>query len=191
MTNPTVATTDLAAVHANLSGIRARVGGRKVLAAVKANAYGHGAVPVARMIEATGVADWLGVATVEEALALRQAGVGLPILKFSPAIEDADVEACVGAGIDLPVVDAATIDQVAAAARRVGVAAEVHLKVDTGMRRIGCEPAVAPGLAARADATARIRRPGRSRRARHATPPSPISPSGAARRFRDGSRAIS
>ena len=152
MTNPTVATTDLAAVHANLSGIRARVGGRKVLAAVKANAYGHGAVPVARMIEATGVADWLGVATVEEALALRQAGVGLPILKFSPAIEDADVEACVGAGIDLPVVDAATIDQVAAAARRVGVAAEVHLKVDTGMRRIGCEPAVAPGLAARADA---------------------------------------
>lgn len=152
MSNPTVATTDLAAIHANLAGIRARVGERQVLAAVKANAYGHGAVPVARMIEATGVADWLGVATVEEGLELRQAGVGLPILKLSPAIADADVEACVRAGVDLPVVDDATLDQVAAAARRVGTQASVHLKVDTGMRRIGCEPSAAPRLAERADA---------------------------------------
>lgn len=152
MSNPTLATTDLAAVRDNLAGVRARVGHRRVLAAVKANAYGHGAVPVARMIEATGVADWLGVATVEEALELRAAGVGLPILKLSPVLDDADVEACVAAGIDLPVLDAATIDRVAAAARRAGREAAVHLKVDTGMRRIGCEPRDAVPLARRADA---------------------------------------
>lgn len=147
----TTATTRLGHVRANLEAIRARVGGRVVLAAVKANAYGHGAVAVARMIEATGCADWLGVATVPEALELREAGVRLPILKLSHAASDAEVAACVGSDVDLAVVDAATIDAVAAAARRLGRTASVHLKVDTGMRRIGCAPADAAALARRAD----------------------------------------
>lgn len=152
MPYPTAATTDLAAIRSNLDGIRRRVGERLVLAAVKADAYGHGAVEVARMIERTGAADWLGVATVEEGVAVRDAGVRLPILKFSPAISDADVEAALAAEIDLTVVDDATIDQVARCALRLGRTASVHLKVDTGMRRIGCPPEAAPALAGRADA---------------------------------------
>lgn len=148
----TTATTRLDHVRANLAAVRARVGDRLVLAAVKANAYGHGAVGVARLIERTGCADWLGVATVPEALELRAAGVGLPILKLSHALSDAEVAACVDADVDLTVVDAPGLDAVAGAARRLGRTASVHLKVDTGMRRIGCPPADAPALAVRADA---------------------------------------
>lgn len=59
MTYPTTATTLLGNIEANLRAIRARVGDRLVMAAVKANAYGHGAVAVASMIERTGAADWL------------------------------------------------------------------------------------------------------------------------------------
>lgn len=148
----TTATTDLGAIRQNLAAVRARVGDRQVLAAVKANAYGHGAVEVSAMIEATGAADWLGVATVPEALELRDAGVTLPILKLSHALDDAEAEACVAADVDLTVVDADGIDRVARVARRLGCTPSVHLKVDTGMRRIGCEPAEAPELAATADA---------------------------------------
>ena len=148
----TIATTRLDHIRANLEAVRARVGDRLVLAAVKADAYGHGAVEVSRMIERTGCADWLGVATVPEALALRDAGVRLPALKLSHALTDAEVAACVAADVDLTVVSADTIDQVARVAAGLGRTASVHLKVDTGMRRIGCPPADAPALAARADA---------------------------------------
>ena len=148
----TTATTHLGNIRANLEAIRARVGDRQVLAAVKANAYGHGAVAVSRMIEATGAADWLGVATVDEALDLRRAGVGLPILKFSHALDADEAEACIAHDVDLTVVSSATIDEAADAASRLGRTASVHLKVDTGMRRIGCEPDEAAALATRADA---------------------------------------
>jgi alanine racemase len=77
-------------IRDNLRAIRAAVGpARKVLVAVKANGYGHGAVEVSRMAEATGTAEWLGVATVPEGLELRAAGVGLPILKFGPTFPSA------------------------------------------------------------------------------------------------------
>ncbi|MFT3876571.1 MAG: alanine racemase [Propioniciclava sp.] len=147
-----IATTRLDHIAANLAGVRARVGGRRVLAAVKADAYGHGLADVARMIEATASADWLGVATAGEAVALREAGVRLPVLKLSQALDEAQITACVEREVDLAVVDAAGIDQVARVASALGRQASVHLKVDTGMRRIGCEPADAPGLARRADA---------------------------------------
>lgn len=148
MTYPTTATTLLGNIEANLRGVRARVGDRLVLAAVKANAYGHGAVAVASMIERTGAADWLGVATVPEALELRTAGVTLPILKLSPVREDDDIDAALARGITLSVVDAASVDQLAAAAERLGLSdVAVHLKVDTGMRRVGVEPEDAPALA--------------------------------------------
>lgn len=148
----TVATTRLDHIAANLAGVRARVGERLVLAAVKGNAYGHGAVEVARLIEATASADWLGVATADEAVALREAGVRLPVLKLSHALDDAQVAACVERDVDLTVVDAAGIDRAARVAAGLGRVASVHLKVDTGMRRIGCEPGDAPALARRADA---------------------------------------
>ena len=153
MLTATTATTRLDHIRANLEAVRARVGGRLVLAAVKADAYGHGALAVARMVDRTGAADWLGVATADEAVALRDAGVRLPVLKLSHALSDAEVRACVERDVDLTVVSAATIDQVAGIASGLGRTASVHLKVDTGMRRIGCEPADAPALALRADAT--------------------------------------
>ena len=149
MTYPTTARTLLGNIEHNLRGIRARVGDRLVLAAVKANAYGHGAAAVSQMIERTGAADWLGVATVEEGLQLRDAGVSLPILKFSPTRDVDDVTRALLAGITLSVVDQASIAQVAAAADALDLSeVAVHLKVDTGMRRVGAEPADAPALAA-------------------------------------------
>lgn len=151
MLTTSTALTRLDHIRANLDAVRARVGDRRVLAAVKADAYGHGAVEVARMLEATGAADWLGVATVPEALELRAAGVRLPILKLSHALGEDQVEAAVAADVDLAVVDAAGIDLVAAVAARLGRRAAVHLKVDTGMHRIGCPPQDAPALAVRAD----------------------------------------
>ncbi len=152
MLNPTTATTRLDHIRANLEAIRARVGERLVLAAVKADAYGHGAVAVSRHLEATGAADWLGVATTDEAIQLRDAGVTLPLLKLSHALTDGEVAACIERDIDLTVVSAASIDQAARVAAEVGRTASVHLKVDTGMRRIGCPPEQAPDLARRADA---------------------------------------
>lgn len=151
MPDVTTATTDLGAIAANLAGIRGRVGDRKVLVAVKANAYGHGAVPVARMIEATGAADWLGVATTREGLELRAAGVTLPILRLSPTVDAQETRACVAADIDLTVASRAGIADATAASRELGRRAFVHLKVDTGMRRVGCEPADAPALACAID----------------------------------------
>ncbi len=158
MIKPTsVLTTRLDNIGANLDAIRARVGGRKLLVAVKANAYGHGAIGVAEMIQRTGAADWLGVATVTEGLELREAGVSLPILKLSMTRHLGETEAAVAAGITVTVTDADAIALVAAAAAKTGVAAEVHLKVDTGMRRIGCPPGQAPRLAELIEATVGVR----------------------------------
>ena len=152
----TTARTHLGNIRRNLDGIRARVAAdrpdRRVLVAVKANGYGHGAVEVARMVERTGCADWLGVATVPEGLELRDAGVRLPILKLSGALAPDEMRAAVAADLTLAVTDAANIDAVADAARAVGRTALVHLKIDTGMRRIGAEPTDAPALCRRVDA---------------------------------------
>ena len=150
MSYPTTAHTLLDNIRHNLDGVRARVGGRQVLAAVKADAYGHGAVPVATMIERTGAADWLGVATVEEGVRLREAGISLPILKLSPTRGASDVLRALTSALTLTVVDEASVDQAARAADRLGLGGVgVHLKIDTGMRRVGVEPTEAPALAGR------------------------------------------
>ena len=142
----THALVDLSAIHRNLEQVRRLAGDRAVLVPVKADAYGHGAVPVAQMVERTGVADWLGVASVPEALALRETGVTLPVLKLSQCFPE-ELEAAITGDVDLAVVDADTIAQADSAAARTGRTGHVHLKVDTGMRRIGCEPADAVALA--------------------------------------------
>lgn len=147
MLYPTHAVVDLDAIAHNLRGIRRRVGERAVLVAVKADGYGHGAERVSRFIEAEGLADWLGVATVPEGIALREAGVRLPILKLSHAAEG-EVDAALEARITLTVVDAASVDQVGA---RADPGTPVHLMIDTGMRRIGAEPEDAVDLARRID----------------------------------------
>ncbi|HPH97386.1 MAG TPA: alanine racemase [Anaerolineaceae bacterium] len=133
-------------IRFNIEGIRKVVGpDRKILIAVKANGYGHGAVEVARMAERIGV-NWLGVATVPEGMELRKAGIRLPILKFSPAFPE-EMAAAVSNGITLAVCDQGNADVLQHVCRAAGIKANVHLKVDTGMGRIGVAPEGAPELA--------------------------------------------
>lgn len=135
-------------IQSNIEGIRRAVGpDRKILIAVKADAYGHGAVEVSKMAELLGV-DWLGVATIPEALELRRAGISLPILKLSPAFPE-EMEAAVRNSITLAVCDMEGVEALETCARQQGLEARVHLKVDTGMGRIGVEPRMAPQLALR------------------------------------------
>jgi len=129
-----VAHIDHAAIAHNVRILR-RHANAPLLAVVKADGFGHGAVAVARTALAAG-AEWLGVATVEEALELRRAGIAAPVLAW---LVDpwADLDAAVRARITLSCPNVPTLESVLAATRRTGVAAEVHLEVDTGMARGG------------------------------------------------------
>ncbi len=147
-----VATIDLAALEHNLERVRAHLPGRTaVLAAVKADAYGHGAVPVARHLEGRGVA-WFGVATPEEALALRDGGVTSRILVFGPVHHRGALARLLDAGVALTVADEDSLEALRAA--RAGVIARVHLKVDSGMGRLGLPWRRAAELARRVDGDA-------------------------------------
>ena len=124
-------------IRKNIAGIRTVMGPeRKVLIAVKANGYGHGAVQVSLMAERTGLVDWLGVATVPEGIELRKAGIRLPILKFSPAFPE-EMAAAVENGITLAVAEKANIEALQGVCKAMGLQARVHLKVDSGMGRVG------------------------------------------------------
>ena len=138
---------DLDAIAANTAVLRERVG-RPLMAVVKADGYGHGLVPAARAVLAGG-ADCLGVAVLEEALALRAAGITAPLLSwlhapgtdFAPALQ-ADVEVSVNAEWGLA--------EVAAAARGTGRTARLQLFVDTGLSREGASVTDWPALVAAA-----------------------------------------
>ncbi len=133
---PTWAEIDLAALAHNFRVIRQQVGDEvKILAAVKANAYGHGAVECARRLEAEGV-DWFGVALPEEGIELREAGIERPILclgGFWPGQESLLLRhqmTPVVYRLDL-------LESLDEAAKDAGVVADVHVKIDTGMGRLG------------------------------------------------------
>lgn len=128
------ATIDLAAISHNVGVLRER-SGTDVLAVVKADAYGHGAVPVARTVIAAGAVG-LGVARLSEALALRAAGIDVPITAWLHA-PSSDFAPAIGAGIDVAVSSARQLDAVVDAARAAGSTASVTIKVDTGLRRSG------------------------------------------------------
>lgn len=135
------------AVRANLALVRATAAQAQVIAVVKANAYGHGAVPVARTLLEAGV-ERLAVATVGEAVELRAAGVAVPILVLWAIGEQ---EAPVAATHALePMVDAErSVTALEAAAAREGIRVGVHLKIDTGLGRQGIAPDDAVALATR------------------------------------------
>ncbi|SPF67809.1 Alanine racemase [Propionibacterium ruminifibrarum] len=139
----------LRALAANARALRERAAGRKVLAAVKANAYGHGAVNVAHTLERGHLVDWFGVATVPEGIELRDAGISLPILKLSHSFPE-ELEEQLASGITPTVVDSASAALVARVAGDMG-RVKVHLAVDTGMGRIGCAPDDALTVARRID----------------------------------------
>lgn len=143
---PTWAEVNLDALAANLRVVRGLVGaGVKVLAAVKANAYGHGAAQCAKRLAAEG-ADWFGVALPEEAVALRCEGITQPILCLGGFWEEQE-HLCIQHSI-VPVIyriDAAMrLDR---AAGQAGVVADVHVKIDTGMGRLGVRYDEAAGFA--------------------------------------------
>jgi alanine racemase len=133
-------------IRYNIEGIRRAVGNdRKILIAVKANAYGHGAIEVSRLAERIGV-DWLGVATVPEGLEIRNAGIHLPILKLSPAFPE-EMDAAVRNQITLTVASQENVNELQTVSSAAGAITPVHLKIDTGMGRIGVTPEEAPALA--------------------------------------------
>jgi len=143
---------DLAAIKHNLSVLRAAAPDALQLATVKANAYGHGLVPVA-LAALDGGADWLGVAQLAEAFALRrgldEAGVAradAPLLAWI-STSSSDFAAAIEADIDLSVSWTWVLADICAAARAVGRPARVHVKIDTGMSRAGSTLADLPALA--------------------------------------------
>jgi alanine racemase len=150
---------DLDAVRHNVAALASRAaGGAQVMAVVKADGYGHGLVPCARAAVAGGAA-WLGVAFLEEALAVRAAGIDVPLLAWLYAPGE-DLRPAVSAGVDLGVYDPAELTAAAAAARATGVPARVQLKADTGLSRGGAQPADWAGLceeAAKAEAEGSVK----------------------------------
>ncbi|MEU9447359.1 alanine racemase [Streptomyces sp. NPDC048277] len=152
---------DLAALRANVRTLRALAPGAALMAVVKSDAYGHGAVRCARAAVEAG-ASWLGTATPEEALALR-ADPGLPAdvrimcWLWTPG---GPWRQAVEAGLDVSVSGMWALREVAAAAEEAGRPARVQLKADTGLGRNGCQPADWPelvGEALRAEAAGLVR----------------------------------
>jgi alanine racemase len=132
--NERSAVIDLEAIRHNVRRLAAVASPAQVMAVVKADAYGHGAVPVARAALAAG-AQWLGVAHISEALALRAAGIEAPLLAWLHTPES-HFGAAVAAGIDIGC-SGWELEAIVAAARDQERPARVHLKVDTGLGRNG------------------------------------------------------
>jgi alanine racemase len=127
---------NLAALESNYKAITATVSpGVKVLCVVKSDAYGHGAVEVARRLESAGV-DWLGVATVDEGMELRQSGITSPVLVLSGILPWDDVEPVFLNGLTPVVSDFAGLDRIIENPVGEGPL-NIHIKVDTGMGRLG------------------------------------------------------
>ena len=135
---PFSAEIDLAAVRANVAELRRRAGDAAVMAVVKADGYGHGMLPSARAALAGG-ASWLGVAFVDEAVALRAAGIDVPILAWlvSP---HTDLRPAVMHGIDVSVSAQWGLELAAEAAQVSKRTLRLHLKADTGLGRGGATP---------------------------------------------------
>jgi alanine racemase len=176
-------------IRANLEAVRRRVGpSRKLLAVVKADAYGHGAVGVSRLAEQAG-AHWLGVATLPEGLQLRQAGLRLPILKLYPMFP-VEMAAAIAAGITPTVVDAGNIQALEAIASGLGAQVDVHLAVDTGMGRIGLPPDAAPDLARLVEGCRHLRLQGLSSHLPVSDEPDLAFTQSQVRRFREAAAAV-
>lgn len=139
---------DLGAIVDN-TRIVARHVGTAVAAVVKADGYGHGALAVAHRIERERVAQHLAVSLVEEGVALRDGGVSMPILVMGPSHRGGERD-MIDRRLTPVVSDGSEVEPLAEAAQRLGVAVELHLKVDTGMGRLGVPAQEAVAVACRA-----------------------------------------
>ncbi|HEX6247481.1 MAG TPA: alanine racemase [Nocardioidaceae bacterium] len=144
---------DLDAVRHNVRTLKERVEGRALIAVVKADGYGHGMLPVARAVREAG-AEWLGVAVLEEALALRDAGDTGRILCWL-AVPGEDYRPALEADVDVTAYTVEELGQVRSAARETGARARVQLKIDTGLARGGCTEEDWPDLVVAAAAAER------------------------------------
>jgi len=154
------AVVDLAAIGHNVRILREHAGSAQVMAVVKADGYGHGAIEVARVAVAAGAAE-LGVATVDEALELRRAGIDAPILAWLH-VPGTDFAAALRADVQIGVSSVHQVHDVVDAVRRTGSAASVTIKVDTGLNRNGVSAQDYPDVLAAlrravADDAARVR----------------------------------
>ena len=152
---PTVVEVSLARLAENFRAIQAAVAPAAVMPIVKANAYGHGLVPVARHLVSLGARS-LGVAFLEEAVELREAGVTGPILVMGGIFGD-QIPIFLRHGLTLTASSIDKLTQVDEIAGRLGVTATVHLKIDTGMERIGVHYYNARGLLERAADCPRVK----------------------------------
>ena len=151
---------DLDAYRANIATLASYAPGSTLMAVVKADAYGHGMAQCARAAREAS-ANWIGVATIAEALSLRSGGDTGNVLCWL-ASPGADFASAIAADIEVTASSAEQLAEILAAGGRP----RVQLKVDTGMHRIGCPPEDAPSLAVRADVVDFDRdRPGDSSRA--------------------------
>lgn len=137
-------TIDLRAIEHNIALLAERAAGAATMAVVKADGYGHGALPVAKAA-LRGGATWLGACSLAEGLELREAGIEVPILSWLDSV-DVDFAAGIAAGIDITASSRGELARIADAAARLGVRARVHLKIDTGLCRNGCAEAEWPAL---------------------------------------------
>ena len=140
------AVVDLGAIQHNVRLLCEHAGRAQVMAVVKADGYGHGATPVARAALAAGAAE-LGVATVDEALALRADGITAPVLAWlhPPGI---DFGPALLADVEIAVSSVRQLDELLDAVRRTGKTATITVKVDTGLNRNGVAPALYPSMLA-------------------------------------------
>lgn len=137
---PTRVEIDLAAIRHNITAIR-RLTGRPIIMAIKANAYGHGAAAVGRLVQEHALVEILGVTSIEEAVELREAGVTLPILIFTPVDKSReDIDALFEHNLIPTLADTYLMEDLVAGARRWGRPIDIHFKTDTGMGRIGLPP---------------------------------------------------
>ncbi len=139
---------DLGVLEENFRLIKSLVTpGTRILCVVKADAYGHGAGQAARRLEFAG-ADYLGVASVDEGLELRSQGISLPILIMSGILPWERVDRLTAAGLTPAVYDFEGLKRVAEAGRAASRPIRIHVKIDTGMGRLGFLPAEVPRVAA-------------------------------------------
>lgn len=131
---PTRVLVDLPRIAQNLQAIRQHVAGRKIMAILKANAYGHGLREVAAYLEP--LADYFGVAVLEEGILLREMGIRTPILVLG-GIWERQIPDFIRHDLTLTASSVERLEQIDAAAAALGRRARVHLKIDTGMERIG------------------------------------------------------
>ncbi|MBE6588130.1 MAG: alanine racemase [Ruminococcaceae bacterium] len=126
---------DLDAIGKNVAGARARIPENTgIMAVIKANAYGHGAVALAKYLDDK--TDWYGVATVDEAVELRTAGVEKDILVLG-CLDPCEYKAAIENNITVTVASLADAEKLSSQAQQANRVAKVHIKVDTGMSRIG------------------------------------------------------